>query len=68
MKVALGKLNDELPINLASRAGAFCSQVEAALAYAEGKDHAFIMPCKEKVLHLTFYGLLDEEGAVGAGS
>jgi hypothetical protein len=67
MKLVLGKLNDKLLINLAIRAGAFCSHVEAAVAYAEGKDHPFIQACKEKGLHLTFYGLLDEGGAVSPG-
>lgn len=67
MKLVLGKLNDELLINLAIRAGAFCSHVDAAVAYADSKDHPFIQSCKEKGIHLTFYGLLDEGGAVSPG-
>jgi hypothetical protein len=65
MKVILGMLNNELLINLASRAGTFCSQVDAAVAYAQGSDHPLLKACKEKGLKLTFYGLLDEDGAVG---
>lgn len=64
MNVVLGKLNDELLINIASRAAPFCSQVDAAVAYAAGNDHPLIKSCKEKALRLTFYGLLDEDGAV----
>lgn len=64
MKVVLGTLNDELLLNLATRAASFCSHVDAAVAYAEGKDHPLIQTCKEKGLRLTFYGLLDEDGAV----
>lgn len=48
MKAVLGKLNDELLINLGLRAGAFCTQVDAAVAYAEGADHPLLKVCKEK--------------------
>lgn len=65
MKVVLGKLNDELLTNLAFRGGASSSEVHAAVAYAEGSEHALLKACKEKGLKLTFYGLLDERGAVG---
>ena len=67
MKLVLGKLNDELLLNLAIQAGAFCSRVDAAVAYADSKDHRFIESCKEKGMYLTFYGLLDEGGAVSPG-
>lgn len=67
MRVILGKLNDELLLNLATGAAAFCSQVDAAVAYAESKDHPLLQTCKQKNLRLTFYGLLDEDGAVGFG-
>lgn len=66
MKLLLGKLNDELLLNLANRAAAFCSQVDAAVAYAEGFDHPLLKACKESGLRLVFYGLLDDGGAVGA--
>jgi hypothetical protein len=36
MRTVLGKLNGELLANLALQAGACCSQVEAAVAYAGG--------------------------------
>ena len=62
MKVVLGDLNDELLINIAAKAGSFCSRVDAAVAYAE--RHKFFDLCKDQGLRLTFYGLLDEEGAV----
>lgn len=65
MRIVLGKLNDELLINLALRAGAFCSQVDAAVAYADGSDHPLLKSCKDKGLRLTYYGLLDDQGAVG---
>jgi hypothetical protein len=65
MRIVLGKLNDELLANLALEAGTFCSQVEAAVAYAHGADHPLLRTCKERGLRLVFYGLLDEEGAVG---
>lgn len=65
MRIILGKLNDELLANLALQAGTFCSQVEAAVAYAHGPDHPLLKTCKEKGLRLVFYGLLDEGGAVG---
>jgi len=65
LKLVLGKLNNELLLNLALRAGPFCSEVHAAVAYAEGTDHPLLKACKEKDLKLTFYGLLDEDGAVG---
>jgi hypothetical protein len=67
MKLVLGKLNDELLINLAIRAAPFTSQVDAAIAYADSKDHPLITSCKDKGLHLTFYGLLDQGGAVSPG-
>ena len=56
-----------LLLNLATSAGAFCSQVDAAVAYAESKDHPLLQTCKQRNLRLTFYGLLDEDGAVGFG-
>lgn len=59
MNVILGKLNDELFVNIASRAAPFCSQVDAAVDYAGGNDHPLIKSCKERALRLTFYGLLD---------
>ncbi len=65
MEVVLGKLNDELLVNLALRAQTRCSEVHAAVAYAQGSDHPLLKACKEKGLKLTFYGLLDESGAVG---
>ncbi len=65
MEVVLGKLNDELLINLANRAGTRCSEVHAAVAYAEGADHPLLRACKDSPLKLIFYGLLDEGGAVG---
>jgi len=58
-------LNGELLINTANLAAPFCSHVDAAVAYAEGKDHPLLSSCKKHELHLSFYGLLDEEGAVG---
>jgi predicted metal-dependent phosphoesterase TrpH len=64
MRVILGKLNDELLLNLATSAASFCSEVEAAVAYAESKDHPLLQTCKQKGIKLTFFGLLDEEGAV----
>jgi hypothetical protein len=64
MRVILGKLNDELLANLAIQAGTFCSEVEAAVAYASGPDHPLLKVCEEKRLRLVFYGLLDEGGAV----
>ncbi len=64
MKAILGKLNDELLLNLASRAASFCSEVDVAVAYAENKDHPLLQTCKAKGLHVRFYGLLDEDGAV----
>jgi hypothetical protein len=67
VQVILGKLNGEMLINLANRASTFCSHVEAAVAYADSKEHHFIKSCKERRLHLTYYGLLDEGGAVGVG-
>jgi PLD-like domain len=67
MKVILGKLNDELLVNVTTRAIPFCSQVDVAVAYADGKDHPFITKCKEKGLRVSFYGLLDEDGAVSPG-
>ncbi|MBN1654126.1 MAG: hypothetical protein JXA30_10145 [Deltaproteobacteria bacterium] len=66
MKAILGKLNDELLVNLAIRSKPFCSHVYAAVAYAEGKDHQLVRRCKEYQQHLTFYGLLDDSGAVAA--
>ena len=66
MRVVLGKLNDELLINFARRGASACSEVHAAVAYAQGADHPLLQACKEKKgLKLTFYGLLDEDGAVG---
>jgi HKD family nuclease len=64
MRVILGKLNDELLLNLATGAASFCSEVDAAVAYAESKDHPLLRTCKEKGLKLTFFGLLDDDGAV----
>jgi hypothetical protein len=46
------------------QAGSFCSHVDAVVAYADSKDHRFIESCQEKGMYLTFYGLLDEGGAV----
>lgn len=65
MKVVLGKLNNELLVNLAARAGKICSEVHAAVAYAEGADHPLLKACKENKLKLRFFGLLNEDGAVG---
>lgn len=65
MKVILGKLNSELLVNLAAQAGTFCTHVDAAVAYADGADHPFLKACLEHEVNLTFYGLLDESGAVG---
>ncbi len=65
MRTILGKLNDQLLANLAFEACAFCTHVEAAVAYAGRPDHQLLKTCKEKGLRLTFYGLLDEHGAVG---
>lgn len=64
MRVILGKLNDELLANIANQAAPFCSEVDAAVAYAVGSDHPLIRSCKENKLLLTFYGLLDDDGAV----
>src|SRR5690606_2313891 len=64
MKAVLGKLNNELLINLTIRASPFCSHVESAIAYAEGSDHPLLRTCKQENLRLVFYGLLDEHGAV----
>jgi hypothetical protein len=64
MKAILGKLNDELLINLAAKAAPFCVEVDAAIAYAEGSDHPLLKSCKDNGLRLNFYGLLDETGAV----
>jgi PLD-like domain len=64
MRTVLGKLNGELLANLALQAGAFCSQVEAAVAYVGGPEHPLVKTCKEKGLRLVFYGLLDQDGAV----
>lgn len=64
MKVVLGKLNSELLVNIAIKAVPFCSQVDAAVAYATGHDHQLIRLCKEKEIRLNFIGLLDEGGAV----
>lgn len=65
MRVVLGKLNGELLANLAVQAAPFCSQVDAAVAYAHGSDHPLLRTCKERGLRLAYYGLLDEGGAVG---
>src|SRR5262245_36410999 len=65
MRVVLGALNGELLANLAYQAAAFCSEVEAAVAYAHGPDHPLLRICEEKRLRLVFYGLLDHSGAVG---
>ncbi|GEJ56658.1 phospholipase D family protein [Anaeromyxobacter diazotrophicus] len=65
MKVILGKLNNELLANLAFQAAAFCTEVEAAVAYAHGSDHPLLRVCEEKGPRLVFYGLLDDSGAVG---
>ncbi len=62
--MVLGKLNGELLLNIANHAAASCSRVDAAIAYAFDRDHPLIKICKEKRLLLTFYGLLDEDGAV----
>jgi PLD-like domain len=67
MRLILGKLNDELLFNLATSAAASCSEVTAAVAYAESKDHPLLRTCKDRGLKLTFFGLLDAGGAVSAG-
>jgi hypothetical protein len=65
MKAILGKLNDELLANLARKASPFCTQVDAAVAYAGRPDHPLLQECKEKQIRLRFFGLLDDGGAVG---
>jgi hypothetical protein len=67
MRAVLGKLNDELLLNLAMKAAPYCSHVDAAIAYADGRDHRLVQICKEKGLSLSFTGLLDETGAVSPG-
>lgn len=62
MKLVLGTLNDELLTNIANQAASFCTQVDVAVAYAD--RHPFFDGCKEQGLRMTFYGLLDDEGAV----
>jgi len=66
MKAILGKLNDELLLNLAIRSKSYCSHVDAAVAYAAGNDHPLIQRCKENGQFLRFFGLLDDSGAVAA--
>jgi len=64
MKAILGKLNDELLVNLTTKAAPFCDHVDVAIAYADGKEHPFLQACKEKGMFINFYGLLDQDGAV----
>ena len=64
MRVILGKLNNELLHNLATGAAPFCTRVDAAVAYANSKDHPLVEVCRSKKLRLTFYGLFDEDDAV----
>lgn len=64
MKAILGKLNDELLVNLAIRSRPFCSHIDAAVAYADGKDHQLVQRCKEYDQSIRFFGLLDQSGAV----
>lgn len=66
MRAILGKLNDELLVNLAREASRFCRHVDAAVAYTGRPDHPFIQECKEKRIRLRFFGLLDEGCAVSA--
>lgn len=63
MKTILGQLNGEFLLNLTTRAAKYASRVSAAVAYAE-PNHPFFNACRAKGLHVTFYGLLDERGAV----
>jgi hypothetical protein len=65
MKGILGDLNGETLLELAKQGASACSQVDAAVAYARGKNHPLLETCKAKGRKLTFYGLLDEHGAVG---
>jgi hypothetical protein len=66
VRVILGKLNDELLLNLANVAASFCSEVDVAVAYTDSRDHALFKICKDRGLHMAFFGLLDHEGAVSA--
>ncbi len=65
MKVVFGRLGGDQLAEIASDASTRCERVEAAVAYAHGHTHPFFEACRtQDVLHLTFYGLLDERGAV----
>lgn len=55
MRVILGKLNGELLLTLATNAATFCSEVDAAVAYAEGGNHPLVQTCKAKGLKLRFF-------------
>jgi len=65
MKAILGKLNDERLDNLARHSRPYCRRVDAAVAYAQGGSHPLVAACRDNDQHLTFYGLLDDTGAVG---
>jgi len=47
MKLILGAFNDELLVNLVLRAVPYCNHVDAAVAYADSRDHVLVRACKE---------------------
>lgn len=60
MRLVLGKLNRVRLPNLMREAVPYCTEVEAAVAYAS--DLELVEHCVKAGLSLTYYGLLDEDG------
>ena len=66
MKLLLGRLDGDKLAEIASSAATHCTRVQAAVAYAHDHEHPFFESIREREgIHLTFFGLLDESGAVG---
>lgn len=65
MKTVLGALNKTSLQELMLNATPFCTEVEAAVAYAS--DSTLFDHCYEQKLPLTYYGLLNADEAVNTG-
>lgn len=63
MRVVMGELNGVRLLDLMNASVGKCNRVTAAVAYASQTD-PFFEHCKRQGVHLEFFGLLDDTGAV----